>query len=133
MSRRCDAKEKLSLTPMIDVVFLLLIFFIVTISPRDLLSAPSVTRPAPGSVAPVVAQIFQIRVDSDGYLIGSVRFRGADGLAKLRGYLARVGKFDPEMHVTIITTDESSHSLLVGLLDTCYAVGLSNLALMSGT
>jgi len=50
MAKRERAKGeavKLEMTPMIDVVFQLLIFFIVTLKQEDILSHLDVSRPAP--------------------------------------------------------------------------------------
>ena len=43
---------KLDMTPMIDVVFQLLIFFVVTLKQEDILSKLSAARPAPNPKPP---------------------------------------------------------------------------------
>jgi biopolymer transport protein ExbD len=129
---KADDKEKLSLTPMIDVVFLLLIFFIVTINPTDILSAPSVARPKTDITPPPPdVELFKIYVEPDGYRIDSARFVGETGFESLRSHLKRVAKFDSTLSVQVVCMDNAKHAELVRLLDVCYAVGLEKLALMT--
>ena len=62
MKRKRQRKEQeaaaLEMTPMIDVVFQLLIFFIVTLKPEDICSHLDVSRPAPDPNAPPKLSFF---------------------------------------------------------------------------
>ena len=49
MGRRPQENPALDMTPMIDVVFELIIFFVVTIKQEDLYTRLNVNRPAPAS------------------------------------------------------------------------------------
>ena len=50
--RKREAGARLEMTPMIDVVFLLLVFFVVTVQPKELLAKLEVSRPAAPTQSP---------------------------------------------------------------------------------
>ena len=51
MARKPQDNPQLDMTPMIDVVFELIIFFVVTIKQEDIFSKLNANRPAPASSA----------------------------------------------------------------------------------
>ena len=66
---------KLDMTPMIDVVFQLLIYFIVTTKPIDVITNLDVFRPAPDKNAPPDQKppnLVRIGVFQDGYTVNDV-------------------------------------------------------------
>jgi biopolymer transport protein ExbD len=126
-----DAEIELSMTPMIDVVFQLLIYFLVTFSTADVLAHLDISRPAPESAPskkPPPADMVRVAVLPDGYAING-RDVTADELASLLGRLA-----DISMKQTVLVTcdDNSIHGRLVKVLDLCAEYGLVKIAVMSG-
>ncbi len=125
----------LEMTPMIDVVFQLLIFFIVTLKQEDLFSHLDVVRPAPDPAAkpeekPDLLEITvynEKKLGGDGFAMKGGQVR----LADLERQLQRIASFSTSVAVIIKCTGDSSHSNLVKLLDVCAACGLKNLSVFS--
>jgi biopolymer transport protein ExbD len=114
------------MTPMIDVVFLLLVFFVVTVKPTDLLAKLDVSRPA----APTTTDDFsllRIDVGTGGYVVNGRRVT----LDTLRKRLHRVYKTSPRTTLVVASTAEASHSKLIKLLNMCAAENIKNISLMS--
>ena len=126
--RTSQEKPTLEMTPMIDCVFQLLIFFIVTMKQDDILANLDALRPQQDD-SPVV-----VRKDPLAILIGprGVVFQGAPKTeAQLEYSLKRIAKSDPNTTVIVKCTGDSPHGLLVRALDVCNKVGLRNLSVFS--
>ena len=120
---------KLEMTPMIDVVFQLLIFFIVTLKQEDILSHLDVVRPAAESVKEQNPDenLLQVTVYDKGYVLQG-RPIGVKDLEKQFGKIATYSK---SASVIIKCTKDSPHGLLVQLLDVCAKHKMKNLSLFS--
>ncbi|MBL7114587.1 MAG: biopolymer transporter ExbD [Kiritimatiellae bacterium] len=128
-SRNKGEAAKLEMTPMIDVVFQLLIFFLVTMKQEDILSQLEVSRPAPESTPPPaqVDELLTITVYEKGYVL-----KGRNvSLQHLDSQLSRLAGFSTKISVVIKCTAGSPHSNLVKLLDICSKSGLTNLSVFS--
>ncbi len=131
MQRRRDRKQlgrgaRLEMTPMIDVVFLLLVFFVVTIQPQDVLAKLDVSRPAPSpGTTPIV--LLRIDVGRQGYVINGRQW----ALEEIRKNLSQLHESSPRTPLIIASTSDASHSQLVRLLDACAGIGIDNISLMS--
>ncbi len=132
MARRRERENdnpQLEMTPMIDVVFQLLIFFIVTLKQEDILSRLMATRPAPDPRATPENQpeLITIDVHRGGYI-----FRGRpltyDGLDRQVGRYAEISK---KANVIIRCTHDAPHKYLVQVLDICNKHGMLNLSIFS--
>lgn len=127
--RRKGDAAKLEMTPMIDVVFQLLIFFIVTLKQEDILSHLDISRPAPDPTATKEEQLdlLKIQVYNGGYIMRKrpISFRELDR------QLSRFARYSKNMSVIIECTKDSQHSYLVQLLDLCAKAGLTNLSVFS--
>jgi biopolymer transport protein ExbD len=124
----------LEMTPMIDVVFQLLIFFIVTLKQEDILSKLNVMRPAPDPNAIPEDQpedLLTIIVDSQGYGLNGRPFRGASGLAAIDKHLKRMATFSKNTTVVIRCTGDSPHANLIRLLNICAREGMTQLSVFS--
>ena len=120
---------ELEMTPMIDVVFQLLIFFIVTLKKEDILSMLSAARPAPDkdAIADQQPNVLNIEINKMGFV-----YRGTPvsrGLLERR--LASIAVYDKGVSVVIRCTGDSPHKFLVQTLDVCHKLGLTNLAIFS--
>jgi len=121
---------KLEMTPMIDVVFQLLIFFIVTLKQEDILSHLDVSRPAPDPNAKPEEQIkdlLQIEVYERGFVMKGRRV----GISELDRQLTRLATYSKNVSVIIKCTPDSPHANLVQLLNVCAKAGLKNLSVFS--
>jgi biopolymer transport protein ExbD len=121
---------KLEMTPMIDVVFQLLIFFLVTLKQEDILSHLDVSRPAAESSRPPETQpdeLLTIIVHKDGFLLQGRRVSAS----RLERRMIRMAGFNPDMPVIIKCTGDSPHARLIKLLDICANARLTNLSVFS--
>jgi biopolymer transport protein ExbD len=128
-----DAAQ-LEMTPMIDVVFQLLIFFIVTLKQEDILAKLNVARPAPDPNSTPETQpdeLLTILVGPAGYTLNGRPYRGPSGLNALDRHLSRIASFDNETTVVIKCTGDSPHRYLVQLLNVCAREQLSNISVFS--
>ena len=127
--RTSQEKPTLEMTPMIDCVFQLLIFFIVTLKQDDILANLDALRPAPDPTPNP-----NPRPDPLTVLIGprGFVFQGAPKTeSQLEYSLKRIAKADPNATVIVKCTGDSPHGLLVRALDVCNKVGLRNLSVFS--
>lgn len=126
--RGLGEKCQLEMTPMIDVVFQLLIFFVVTIKQEDILSHLDVTRPsAPPAEKQPDQDLLQITVWKNGFVLNGANV----GIKELDRQLTRIATFSKSVSVVIKCTGDSQHQYLVQLLDVCSKAGLKNLNLFS--
>lgn len=121
--------SELPMTPMIDVVFQLLIYFIVTIRPVDVFAIVDVTRPSPDKAPPPPkpVQLLRIGIFEDGYTMNDRPIPDRD----LPRMVEMVARMDTEQTVLVLATPQSSHDRLVRVLDLCAKNKLSNLSVLS--
>jgi len=121
--------SELPMTPMIDVVFQLLIYFIVTIKPVDVYANLDVTRPSPEKTRteqkPV--QLLRISVNPDGYTINNKPVPDTD----MPRMIKLLAELDKEQTVLILAAPQSHHERLVKVLDLCSKNKLINLSVLS--
>ena len=123
MARKPQQDPKLDMTPMIDVVFELIIFFVVTIKQEDVFSKLNANRPAPSSGksedssdTTVTIEIGRGR-DANGVLVYNKREIRRSDLDKNLREVARTSKKTP---IIVKCTEDSPHKALVDVLDICY-------------
>jgi biopolymer transport protein ExbD len=127
--RNKGEKPSLEMTPMIDVVFQLLIFFIVTIKPKDILANLDALRPSPDPAPPkeINQEPITIAIGPQGFFFqGSLMTE-----ARLATSLQKIARLDPNTTIIVKCTGDSPHGLLVRALDTCNSVNLRNLSVFS--
>ena len=138
MARKQQDNPQLDMTPMIDVVFELIIFFVVTIKQEDILSRLNVNRPAPSppteSATPPDDVTFKIDI---GKAYGSFR-KGTyvrDGrevtLEQLDKSLESTARVSTDTPIIIKCALDSPHKALVDLLDRCYKYKLYSVSVFS--
>lgn len=134
-SKRKEAEQPtLEMTPMIDVVFQLLIFFIVTLKQEDILAHLDVNRPAPDTKPPPEeVNLLEIMVYDERKLGGEgFSMQGKKvSLNFIERKLKRLARFSPNMSVIIKCHGDSRHVNLIQLLNVCADAGLSNLSVFS--
>ncbi len=123
-------EAELSMTPMIDVVFQLLIYFVVTNKPVDVITNLDVFRPAPDRSAPKDTpppNLVRLGVYKDGYTVNEV----AATLPVLDQALARLAALDASQTIMITVSSFSEHGQLIKALDLCAKNGLTSLSIVS--
>lgn len=122
-----SGSAEMSMSSMVDVVFLLLIYFIVTQKPiiaETLLEADLPSGATPKNVKEV--SLLRIDVDrgnDDRYKVNGVTWKAT----QLFPYLKSVADNDRSQTVVIDCGAYARHGKLVKLLDACAKAGLTNL------
>ncbi len=137
MARRQQEDPKAEMTPMIDVVFQLMIFFIVTIKQEDIFSKLNASAPSPSEEKSdsaddkekIVIQIDNTAEpkDSKGVIIGQAFVKYKD----LDQYLKDQAKISTETAVHLMCPLNSPHGNLVRVLDYCQKHKFNNLSILS--
>ena len=123
MARKPQDNPQLDMTPMIDVVFELIIFFVVTIKQEDLFSRLNANRPAPSNGPSSSESDTTVTIeinrgpDANGRLIYNRREVKRSELDQNLREVARTSKKTP---IIIKCTGDSPHKALVDALDICY-------------
>ena len=123
MARKPQDNPQLDMTPMIDVVFELIIFFVVTIKQEDTLSSLNANRPAPsvGGASSESDTTVTIEVgkgyDANGVLIYNKRVVKRKELDQNLREVARTSTKTP---IIVKCSEDSPHKALVDVLDICY-------------
>ena len=119
---------KLDMTPMIDVVFQLLIFFVVTLKQEDILSKLSAARPASSTVREEKAvDLITVIIAPQGFLLNGRPMR----LPELDRNIERLSGYSRTAMVVIKCTMDSPHAFLIQALDVCNKHGMTNLSVFS--
>lgn len=129
-TRYANEKINVPMAAMIDVVFLLLIFFIVTYEEELIEAHLNVNMPAPNRVLQQNPdpQLLEIHV-----LPGEYRFMGSVPVSvdRLLSELMTFTRFDADHMVLIKVSKEAQHNELIALLDRCHKVGLTKLNVLT--
>ena len=123
MARKPQENPALDMTPMIDVVFELIIFFVVTIQQEDIFSKLNANRPAPSSSKSDSESDTTVTIeigrgpDANGTLVYNKKLVRRSELDQNLREVARTSKKTP---IVIKCASESPHKALVDALDICY-------------
>ena len=123
--RESSAMSSLSIAPLIDVVFLLLIFFLVTSrfekQERELdLELPEASQSVPITETP--SEIV-VNLGVDGQLVIDGSIRGLDELEKI---LAQASANNPLTQTVLIRSDRSAPvGSFIGVINVCKELGLN--------
>ena len=124
MARKPQENPALDMTPMIDVVFELIIFFVVTIKQEDLFSSLNANRPAPSTGS-------SSSNESDTTVTIAIgRGQNANGVLvynsreitrkELDANLRDVARTSTKTPIIVRCSGDSPHKALVDVLDICY-------------
>ena len=126
MGRRPQENPALDMTPMIDVVFELIIFFVVTIKQEDLFTKLNVNRPAPASPtnssdSEDITVTIEIGRRFDKSAQGVIIYNKREVLRKeLDTNLRDVARTSKKTPIIVKCATDSPHKALVDVLDICY-------------
>jgi biopolymer transport protein ExbD len=128
--KRDEPDAEVSMTPMIDVVFQLLIYFLVTFTTPDVLAHLDISRPAPDpsqTEQRIPPKMIRVNVYEEGF---SLNGRAVDR-QELASILNRLASFSTSQTVLITCAGKSDHAKLVDVLDICAESGLTQLSVVS--
>ena len=136
MARKPQDNPQLDMTPMIDVVFELIIFFVVTIKQEDLFSKLNVNRPAPNPAKPEETNDITVNIElgnakrnnPNGVIVYNKREVSRQELDKNLAEIASTSKKTP---IIIKCQLESPHKVLVDVLDICYKQDLYSVSVFT--
>ena len=133
MARKEQESPKAEMTPMIDVVFQLMIFFIVTIKQEDIFSKLNALVPTPN---PDQNQAKEEKDTSIKIQIGKneeyVAFNGvAMRFDKLDENIKKLASVSTDSQVLLCCTLDSYHGVLIRVLDICHKYKMRNLSILS--
>ncbi len=124
--KRASVANTLSLTPLIDVVFLLLIFFLVTSEFEEEERRLDILLPTASSAVPMTSKPREIVVDinADGELYLHGQATPLDQLQRLM--TLAVSKNPTNQSVVIRADHRTSFQPVVTVMDLCNKTGISN-------
>ena len=137
MARKPEDNPQLDMTPMIDVVFELIIFFVVTIKQEDMFSKLNANRPAPSSGSSSSNESdttvnIEITRGLGGSPNGTIVYnRRTVKLAELSKNLKEVALTSKKTPIIIKCAVDSPHKALVDVLDACYGNGLFSVSVFT--
>ena len=118
--------EELNMTPMIDVVFQLMIYFVLTFEVPKAFTSLSVYRPA-GTGQPGPPPAIRIVVAHTAYSYNDTR----TDLSGLRDVLIQLADIDKTQNIVIQCTMDSIQQELVSVLDICAHAGLQKISVLT--
>ena len=131
LARPAPLRSPISLAPMIDVLLILLVFFMVTSTYLDLDMIPAVAPSEDSARAPQTtptaegaAPTLLIRVGADG--VPALRGQPLSGPALTRELRAAAEQIPPP-RVLVLPSGAAPVQALVGIMDTAAEVGLTSL------
>lgn len=113
----------IELTPMIDMVFLLLTFFLVATTFHQTEREMEIALPVANASAPISAMLQEliINVDVDGRIVVGARTLEPE---QLREMVAQAVKVNPEQKVTVRGDRRTPYANIVTVLDICKGAGI---------
>lgn len=113
----------IELTPIIDMVFLLLIFFLVATTYHQTEREMQIALPDAESAGPISVSLKEIivNVTADGRIIVSGREVSADDLRRI---ISTAAEANPGQKVTVRGDRATPYDAIVGVLDVCKGAGI---------
>jgi biopolymer transport protein ExbD len=122
-ARAADDGPALDLTPVIDMVFLLLIFFLAATTFQQTEREMNVALPSAAAAMPISAALREIvvNVDSDGAIVVAGRSTSPEDLAAM---IKNAVASNPEQKVSVRGDKRTAYENIVRVLDICKAGGV---------
>jgi biopolymer transport protein ExbD len=123
----------LEMTPMIDIVFLLMIFFLVASKLDEADRSIDVVLPQASAAKPLTSRPreFVVNIDRDGnYFAGARPVR----LEDLQDLLRQAATDNPQRQAVIVRADENTlHKFVVAAMDACVQAGIEDYQVQSAS
>jgi biopolymer transport protein ExbD len=124
--RREPEKARIEVIPMIDIVFFLLVFFMISTLSMTVNRSLPVDLPKAASTQQELGETANLTVTKDGALFLNKEPVTLQEMApKLKAELAKV----PELFVIISADNQTSHGAIVDVIDEMRLAGVSRLAI----
>lgn len=120
-----SSDAEINVTPLLDIVFILLIFFIVTANFTKE-TGVEVNRPSAQTAVAQVAANILVAVDKDNRIW--INRRQVD-LGSVRAYVERLRSETPQGSVVIQADRDSNNGTLVGVIDQIRMAGVEKIAI----
>ena len=122
-NKSAPASPTLEMTPIIDMVFLLLIFFLVATTFHQTEREMQIALPEAVSAGPISISLREIiiNVDADGEIVVSGRTISADDLRVL---VQEAVAANPDQKVTVRGDRNTPYANIINVLDVCKGAGL---------
>lgn len=122
-AKRPDNQIAVEITPLIDMVFLLLIFFLVATTFHQAEREMQIALPVASSAGPISATLREIviNIDAEGAIIVSGRPMEADDL---RNLVSEAVAANPNQKVTVRGDRNTAYANVVSVLDVCKQAGI---------
>jgi biopolymer transport protein ExbD len=119
-----NAKPTIELTPVIDMVFLLLIFFLVATTFHQTEREMQIALPETAAAGPISLSLRElvVNVTSDGSVIVGGQ---TIGLEDLRTIVSEAVSANPDQKVTVRGDRAASYASIAGVLDVCKGAGIA--------
>ena len=127
--RQVKAEEGVNLTPLIDVVFLLLIFFMVSTTFTKETHLQIDLPEAVGDLQPVVADPIDVVVDAQGGFSVNGKMLVNKQLSTLRMAIEEVSDGNTKIPFLITGDANASYQSIVSVMDLAGQMGYSNLSM----
>ncbi|MCB1185479.1 biopolymer transporter ExbD, partial [bacterium] len=122
-SSKPDDAPQVELTPIVDMVFLLLIFFLVATTYQQAERETRITLPEAEAAGPITLALREIVINVDGD--GSIIVAGqAMTIEELRSLVTEAVGANPEQKVSIRGDREAAYGTVARVLDVCKAAGI---------
>lgn len=127
--RKANKEVSVDLTPLIDVVFLLLIFFMVSTTFTRKTELAIELPEAQGKQAEQETQRIEVEISSDGaYSVNGQRLQGSDREALMERVEQAAGG-DSSLPFVITADAKTSHELVVRAMDVAGSLGFTGLSI----
>lgn len=122
-AKATDSSPAIELTPVIDIVFLLLIFFLVATTFQQSEWEMQIALPEAESGGPISVSLRElvVNIQADGTVIVGGRAVSTDDLRTIVGDAVEA---NPEQKVTVRADKSATYDRVVGVLDVCKAAGI---------
>lgn len=124
------SEAEVPMAPMIDVVFQLFIYFIMTMHPVDIFTHLNVSRPAEDRSAQTKPNVNLLRITifpNGGFALNDTPM----SLGGMEKTLKKLADSDPNQTLLIVSSVQARHEQLIKVLDLCAKVGMCNLSILS--
>jgi biopolymer transport protein ExbD len=124
--RHAPRKARIEIIPMIDIIFFLLVFFMVSTLSMTINRGLPVNLPKAASSQQDLRESFNVTVTPDGSLFLN---KEPISLAELSQRVKAGLEKEPELMVIITADDEARHGAIVAVMDEVRLAGVSRLAI----
>jgi biopolymer transport protein ExbD len=128
--RQQPARARIEIIPMIDIIFFLLVFFMVSTLSMTINHGLPVNLPKAASSQQDLRETFNVTVMQDGTLFLN---KEPTTLTELGQHVKTGLEKDPELVVIINADDQALHGAIVSVMDEVRLAGVSRLAIAAQT